>query len=272
MANMAWNSSMNTGDVREMLARTDAHGEYAIPFIVVVDAFQSETVNFADLVLPDTTYLERYDAISLLDRPISEPDAAGDAIRHPILPLDRDVRPWQDVLVELASRLKFPAFTRADGSRKFADYRDFIVNYEKLPGIGFLAGWRGEDGESHLRGEPNPKQWEKYIENQSFFTYPWPENMRYYRFANKDYLEFAEKHRAVRNAAGAGDHADVFGAAAEVSPRRTGPVRRPAADSLRQTASGWPPISIRCRSGTSRWKPRERRAKRIRSTRSRSGR
>jgi anaerobic selenocysteine-containing dehydrogenase len=194
MANMAWNSSMNTGDVREMLARTGAHGEYAIPFVVVVDAFQSETVNFADLVLPDTTYLERYDTISLLDRPISEPDAAADAIRHPILKLDRDVRPWQDVLVELASRLKFPAFTREDGSRKFADYRDFIVNYEKLPGIGFLAGWRGKDGESHLRGEPNPKQWEKYIEHQSFFSYPWPDNMRYYRFANKDYLEFAEKH------------------------------------------------------------------------------
>ena len=174
-------------------ART-TDGEYAIPFLVVVDAFHSETVGFADLVLPDTTYLERYDAISLLDRPISEPDAAADAIRHPILALDRDVRPWQDVLVELASRLKFPAFTRADGSRKFADYRDFIVNYEKFPGIGFLAGWRGEDGESPLRGKPNPKQWEKYIENQSFFTYPWPENMRYYRFANKDYLEFAEKH------------------------------------------------------------------------------
>lgn len=194
MANMAWNSSMNTGDVREMLARTAAHGEYAIPFVVVVDAFQSETVNFADLVLPDTTYLERYDAISLLDRPISEPDAAADSIRYPILEPDREVKPWQDVLVELASRLKFPAFTREDGSRKFADYRDFIVNYEKLPGIGFLAGWRGKDGESHLRGAPNPKQWEAYIEHQSFFSYPWPDNMRYYRFANKDYLEFAEKH------------------------------------------------------------------------------
>jgi len=194
MANMAWNSTMNTGEVREMLVRKDERGEYAIPFLVVVDAFHSETVNFADLVLPDTTYLERYDAISLLDRPISEPDAAADAIRHPVLELDRDVRPWQEVLVELASRLKFPAFTAADGSRKFRDYKDFIVNYEKFPGIGFLAGWRGADGESHLRGAPNPKQWEKYIENQSFFSYPWPENMRYYRFANKDYLEFAEKH------------------------------------------------------------------------------
>ena len=194
MANMAWNSTMNTSEVREMLAHKDKTGEYAIPFVVVVDAFQSETVAFADLVLPDTTYLERYDTISLLDRPISEPDCAADSIRQPVLKPDRDVRAWQEVLVELASRLEFPAFMNADGSRKFKDYKDFIVNYEKLPGIGFLAGWRGSDGEKSLRGEPNPKQWERYIEHQCFFTHPWPENMRYYRYANKDYLEFAEKH------------------------------------------------------------------------------
>jgi anaerobic selenocysteine-containing dehydrogenase len=194
MANMAWNSSMNTAQVRAMLSRKDTDGEYAIPFLVVVDAFDSETVKYADLVLPDTTYLERYDAISLLDRPISEPDAAADAIRHPVIAPDRDVRAWQDVLVELASRLKLPAFTRADGTRKFKDYRDFIVNYEKFPGVGFLAGWRGKDGDKALRGEPNPRQWESYIENKCFFAYHWPEHMRYYRYANKDYLEFAEKH------------------------------------------------------------------------------
>jgi sulfite dehydrogenase (quinone) subunit SoeA len=104
------------------------------------------------------------------------------------------VRPWQDVLVELASRLRFPAFIAADGSRRFKDYKDFVIHYEKAPGVGLLAGWRGKDGEKSLRGEPNPKQWEKYIENQGFLTYPWPENMRYYRYANKDYLEFAERH------------------------------------------------------------------------------
>jgi anaerobic selenocysteine-containing dehydrogenase len=194
MANMAWNSAMNTAETREMLARKDRNGKYAIPFVVVVDAFHSETVGFADLVLPDTTYLERYDTISLLDRPISEPDAAADAIRQPVVEPDRDVRPWQEVLVELASRLKFPAFVNADGSRKFRDYKDFVINYEKAPGIGLLSGWRGKDGEKSLRGEPNPRQWEKYIENQCFFTHRWPENMRYYRYANKDYLEFAEKH------------------------------------------------------------------------------
>jgi anaerobic selenocysteine-containing dehydrogenase len=192
MANMAWNSAMNTGGTRDMLRAQHADGSYRIPFVVVVDAFRSETVAFADLVLPDTTYLERYDAISLLDRPISEPDAPADAIRHPIVPLDRDVRPWQDVLVELASRLRFPAFTRADGTRKFADYRDFIVRFERAPGIGFLGGWRGEHGNEPLVGAPNPNQWEAYEKHHAFFAYHMPDALKWHRYANREYLEFAQ--------------------------------------------------------------------------------
>jgi anaerobic selenocysteine-containing dehydrogenase len=191
MANMAWNSTMNTAEVRDMLRAKDERGEYRIPFLVVADAFWSETVAFADLVLPDTTYLERHDCISLLDRPISEPDAAADSVRIPVLAPDRDVRPWQEVLVELASRLKFPAFTRPDGSRKYRDYPDFIVHYEKAPGIGFLAGWRGKDGKKSLKGEPNPKQWEMYAKNGAFFAHHWPDSQKYMRFANRDYLEVA---------------------------------------------------------------------------------
>lgn len=191
MANMAWNSSMNTAQTQDLLREKDATGEYKIPFLVVADAFHSETVNFADLVLPDTTYLERYDAISLLDRPISEADTVADAIRHPVCQPDRDVRPWQEVLVELAGRLKFPNFTNADGTRKFSGYQDFITRYERMPGIGFLAGWRGKNGEKSLRGEPNPQQWQRYIENQCFFVHHWADNEKYYRFANRNYLERA---------------------------------------------------------------------------------
>ena len=193
MANMAWNSSMNTTQVREMLKEKDETGEHKIPFLVIVDAFRSEMVNFADLVLPDTTFLERYDTISILDRPISNPDAVCDSIRAPVLEINRDVRPWQEVMVELAWRLKFPAFVNEDGSRKYQNYKDFIVNFEKAPGIGFLAGWRGEEGEESIRGKPNPQQWERYVENESFFHYKLPPDQRFYRFANKNYLEFAKK-------------------------------------------------------------------------------
>ena len=195
MSNMAWNSTMNTQNIQDMLRQKDpeSFGEYKIPFLVVVDAFHSEMVNFADLVLPDTTYLERHDCISLLDRPISEPDAAADAIRYPLIQPDRNVRPWQEVMVELASRLKFPAFTNKDGTRKFKDYPDFIVNYERSPGVGFLSGWRGKDGDKFLKGEPNPNQWQAYIDNQSFFAHHWPDNQKYMRFVNRDYLEVASE-------------------------------------------------------------------------------
>jgi sulfite dehydrogenase (quinone) subunit SoeA len=196
MANMAWNSTMNTQAVRAMLneRNTDegGDGDYRIPFLVVCDAFQSETTAFADLVLPDTTYLERHDAMSLLDRPISEFDGPVDSVRIPVLPPSGECRPFQEVLIELASRLKFPLFTHEDGSRRYKDYPDFIVNYQHLPGIGFLAGWRGKDGTQHLRGEPNPKQWEMYEKNNCVFQYHLPQDMQYMRQWNRAYLDFAK--------------------------------------------------------------------------------
>src|SRR5919112_3393080 len=135
MANMAWNSAMNTAQTMRMLADKDpATGEYRIPKIIYADAFDSETVAFADLVLPDTTYLERWDCISLLDRPIGGAHGPGDSIRQPVVKPDRDVRPFQDVLIELGARLGLPAFVEEDGSPRYKDYPDYIVNHERMPG------------------------------------------------------------------------------------------------------------------------------------------
>ena len=85
MANMSWNSTMNTTGVMKMLTDKDETGDYVIPRIIYSDAYSSEMVAYADLILPDTTYLERHDCISLLDRPICEADAAADAIRWPVV-------------------------------------------------------------------------------------------------------------------------------------------------------------------------------------------
>ncbi|MCB2040910.1 MAG: molybdopterin-dependent oxidoreductase, partial [Rhodoferax sp.] len=82
-------------NVREMLNRKDDAGEYMIPFIVVCDAFQSETVAFADLVLPDTTYLERHDVMGMLDRPISEFDGPVDSVRIPVVQPLGECKPFQ---------------------------------------------------------------------------------------------------------------------------------------------------------------------------------
>ena len=191
MANMAWNSSLNPDDARAAMTATNADGRYRIPFIVTVDAFHSEMVDYADLVLPDTTYLERADVISLLDRPISDVESACDAIRAPVLKPDRDVRPWQEVMLELGSRLNFPALVDDNGERKYRDYADFIVNYEAAPGVGFLSGWRG--GDHPVRGKANPKQWEEYEKNYCFYSAKIPTSARYSRFSNRDYMRFAKE-------------------------------------------------------------------------------
>jgi len=202
MANMAWNSTMNTADVREMLNDKDENGEYKIPFLVVCDAFQSEMVSYADLVLPDTTYLERHDVMSMLDRPISEFDGPVDSVRIPVVPPTGQCKPFQEVLIELGSRLKLPAFVDDKGTRKYRDYPDFITSYETEPGsgIGFLAGWRGKGGEKFMKGEPNPKQWEMYENNNCVFHYELPRSYQYMRNWNAGYLEWAQRHRLTRYA------------------------------------------------------------------------
>lgn len=193
MANMAWNSSMNTVEVRRMLADRHDNGDYKIPFIVVCDAFQSEMTAFADLILPDTTYLERHDAMSMLDRPISEFDGPVDSVRIPVVPPTGECKPFQEVLIELASRLKLPAFTHADGTRKFRDYPDFVINYQTAPdsGVGFLIGWRGEDGGAALVGAPNPRQWDEYEKHGCVFHYTLPDTLQYMRGCNGPYLKWA---------------------------------------------------------------------------------
>jgi sulfite dehydrogenase (quinone) subunit SoeA len=192
MANMAWNSSMNTAATIAKLEDIDPRtGEYRIPKIIVSDAYSSEMVAYADLVLPDTTYLERHDCISLLDRPISEPDAVADAIRWPVLEPDRDVRAFQSVLIDLAARLGLPAFVDSRGKALYRDYADYIVRHERRPGIGPLAGFRGRDGERAGRGAANPEQIERYKQNGSFFQVHVPPEAAFFKHANQAWQDFA---------------------------------------------------------------------------------
>lgn len=193
MANMPWNSSMNTRGVMQMLTDTDENGDYVIPRIIYSDAYSSEMVAYADLILPDTTYLERHDCISLFDRPICEADAVADAIRWPVVEPDRDVRAFQSVLCDLGARLGLPGFVNEDGSQKYADYADYIVNHVRRPGIGPLAGWRkAEDGSLQGgRGDPNPGQLDAYIANGGFWMSHIPEGASYYKPFNMAYQDWA---------------------------------------------------------------------------------
>ncbi len=193
MANMSWNSAMNTAETMKMLCDKDPDsGEYRIPRIIYSDAFFSEMAPYADLVLPDTTYLERWDCISSLDRPICAADGPADSIRQPVVASDRDVRPFQDVLIDLGARLGLPGLVDDDGKPKYpGGYADYIVNHERRPGIGMLAGWRGANGDAEGTGPPNPNQLDRYIENQCFWRQRLAPDQRYFKHANLGYLEYA---------------------------------------------------------------------------------
>lgn len=200
MANMAWNSSMNAAGTVEYLTARNQDGSYRIPKIIYADAFYSETVPYADLILPDTTYLERWDCISLLDRPIASAHGPADAIRQPVVAPDRDVKPFQDVLLDLGARLGLPGMTNEDGTAKFpGGYSDYIVNHQRAPGIGPLAGFRG-NGDSEGKGAPNPDQLRRYIENGAFWRHELPMTAQYFKHANKAYLDHAVAFGLLPNA------------------------------------------------------------------------
>ena len=61
-----------------------------------------------------------------------------------------------------------------DGEPKYpGGYPDYMINHQRRPGIGPLAGWRG-NGNEHGFGPPNKDQLKKYIKNRgSIVSYFW---------------------------------------------------------------------------------------------------
>ena len=105
---------------------------------------------------------------------------------------DRDVRPFQSVLLDLGARLGLPGMTTPEGKPRYpGGYPDYIVNHERAPGIGPLAGFRGTDGSLSGKGAPNPDQLQRYIENGCNWYYELPDEHKYFKHVNKGYLEWA---------------------------------------------------------------------------------
>ena len=99
---------------------------------------------------------------------------------------DREVRPFQSVLIDIGTRLGLPGFITDAGAPRYpGGYPDYIVNHERGPGIGSLAGFRGADGKSYGKGAPNPKQLDSYIAGGCFHEHRLAPEQRYYNHANK---------------------------------------------------------------------------------------
>ena len=78
--------------------------ESILPFTVAVSPFYDESSSLADMILPDATYLERWDWEDMVS-PNQIPEYY---IRQPIVPPMGEARNFADVCCDLAERMGFP--------------------------------------------------------------------------------------------------------------------------------------------------------------------
>jgi anaerobic selenocysteine-containing dehydrogenase len=78
--------------------------ETLLPFTVCVSPFYDESAALADLILPDATYLERWDWEDM----VSPDQIAEYYIRQPVIEPLGEVRDFADVCCDLAERMGFP--------------------------------------------------------------------------------------------------------------------------------------------------------------------
>lgn len=78
--------------------------ESLIPYTVCVNPFYDESASLADLILPDATYLERWDYEDM----VSPTQIAEYAIRQPLVKPFGEARDFGDVCCELAERMGLP--------------------------------------------------------------------------------------------------------------------------------------------------------------------
>ena len=122
--------------------------ESLIPFTVAVNPFYDESTALADIILPDTTYLERWDWEDM----VSPNQIPEHYIRQPLIKPLGEVRNFGDVVCELADRMGFPLGV--------SSMEEFVEkSCEKTPGVKDVGGFEymKENGVWH-----DPKAKPKY--------------------------------------------------------------------------------------------------------------
>ncbi len=107
MVNFGANMLMSIAN-KDALAASLARYKFMISF----DLFLTETSNFADIVLPDTSYLQSVDSRSNFPFIFSLPAGMGEwcwPIRQTVLPPDGEQRHFAQVLLDIADRVGFRA-------------------------------------------------------------------------------------------------------------------------------------------------------------------
>jgi formate dehydrogenase major subunit len=108
-------SDPNSNKVRKALARLD--------FLAVEDIFLTETAEFADVVLPAASFLEKTGTYTNTDRRVQ--------VGHRVLEPPGEARPDWQVLCELATRLGYP-MGYGSPEEVFAEFTALTANYQGL--------------------------------------------------------------------------------------------------------------------------------------------
>ena len=242
--------------MRHLTEKDEATGEYKIPKIIYSDAYSSEMVAYADLILPDTTYLERWDCISMLDRPISDPDGPADSIRQPVVKPDRNVRGFQRGIDRSRCTVEAAGVRQrgwyAEVSRRLCRTTSSITSARRAS-----ARWPAGAAQMAKRfgksASPIQKQLERYIDNGCFHMHHLAPEQRYYE-ARQQSLSGMGQGRWASSAR------PIPSCSNSISRRcrNSASPRAATAPSSRRTsiASASRPTSIRCRSGMRRSKAR----------------
>lgn len=104
-----------------------------LELIVSMDAFMTETTQYADIILPASTYLEGLD--------IWLPHGAKIALRQPVIQPRLESKPSQEIIIALAKKMgltkEFPFQTYEDFLK--LQLKDSGISYEELKQKGFIS-------------------------------------------------------------------------------------------------------------------------------------
>lgn len=119
--------------------------ESILPYTVAVTPFYDESAALADLILPDATYLERWD----WEDHVSPNQIPEYYIRQPVVKPMGEVRDFADVCCDLAERMGFPL--GFDSKEEFVEKScDMTKTVSKAGGFGYMR----ENGVYHDKNQP----------------------------------------------------------------------------------------------------------------------
>jgi len=140
---------------QQAVQEKDENGNYKLDLLVSFEIFMSETAKFADLVLPDRSYFERWE---LLYMPWWYNFGHGVALRQPVVEAPGECRHANDVFIKLGKRIV----------PEYFQFKDLIEYYDiELSGLDLSVEKLKESG-GHWA--PGTMGFRKYQERGGFDT------------------------------------------------------------------------------------------------------